>query len=137
MAKITVNAADTNAAIKCNDTAHHYRFVGLEITPNTGFVFITLELGGSNQVTSSEIPHHIIVDRCYIHGNASGGRHGIYLNADNGAVIESYISDFWETGNEAHGIFSYNCNGPLKIHNNYIDGAGENILIGGADPSHY
>src|SRR5262249_48393951 len=49
------------------------------------------------------------------------------------AVVDSYISDFHELGADSQGLLAYNTTGPLKIVNNYIEAAGENVLFGGAD----
>jgi hypothetical protein len=48
-------------------------------------------------------------------------------------VVDSYISDFHEVGADSQGLCAWNTTGPLKIVNNYIEGAGENVMFGGAD----
>src|SRR5919206_261134 len=50
------------------------------------------------------------------------------------AVVDSYISDFKEVGADSQAIGGWNGPGPLKIANNYLEAAGENIMFGGADP---
>src|SRR5580765_7053474 len=82
------------------------------------------------------LPHHVIVDRCFIHGDPRrGARRGVALNAAHGAVIDSYVADIKEAGADSQAIAGWNGPGPLKIANNYLEGAGENIMFGGADPS--
>jgi hypothetical protein len=51
------------------------------------------------------------------------------------SVIDSYISDCKEDGADSQALLAYSTVGPLKIVNNYLEGAGENVLFGGADPS--
>jgi hypothetical protein len=50
-------------------------------------------------------------------------------------VIDSYLSDCHELGSDSQAIAIWNGPGPFKIVNNYLEGAGENIIIGGNDPS--
>src|SRR5215510_4604644 len=115
--------------------AHHYRFVGIEFAPKAGsFVSSVLQLG-DRESSADAVPHHLIVDRCYVHGDPKiGSRRGIALNARNAAVVDSYISDFKEAGADSQAISGWNGPGPLKIANNYLEAAGENIMFGGADP---
>ena len=115
--------------------AHHYRFVGLEFAPKAGSFVSTLIQFGDTEASAAAVPHHLIVDRCYVHGDARiGSRRGIALNARDAAVIDSYVSDFKEVGADSQAISGWNGPGPLKIANNYLEAAGENIMFGGADP---
>src|SRR5436309_11934897 len=115
--------------------AHHYRFVGIEFAPKAGSFVGTLIQLGDREASADAVPHHLIVDRCYVHGDARiGGRRGIALNARDAAVIDSYVSDFKEVGADSQAIGGWNGPGPLKIANNYLEAAGENIMFGGADP---
>jgi cellulose synthase/poly-beta-1,6-N-acetylglucosamine synthase-like glycosyltransferase len=115
--------------------AHHYRFVGLEFAPKSGSFVSTLIQFGDTEASAAAVPHHLIVDRCYVHGDARiGSRRGIALNARDAAVIDSYVSDFKEVGADSQAISGWNGPGPLKIANNYLEAAGENIMFGGADP---
>jgi hypothetical protein len=116
--------------------AHDYRFVGLEIRPTTGAFLQNLVVLGSDETSIDQVPHHIVFDRCYIHGDARrGARRGIALNARHAAVVDSYLSDFKEAGADSQAIAGWNGPGPFKIANNYLEGAGENLMFGGSDPS--
>jgi Big-like domain-containing protein len=116
--------------------AHHYRFVGIEMRPTPGvYLYNVVELG-MGVTTVPALPHHLIFDRCYIHGDpVQGTRRGLALNTGEAAVIDSYLSDFKEVGADSQAIAVWNGAGPFKIVNNYLEGAGENVLFGGADPS--
>jgi hypothetical protein len=117
--------------------AHHYRLVGLDIapTPNT-FIHDLVELGSGRESSEADLPHHLIIDRCYIHGDPiKGSRRGIALNARESAVIDSYLADFKEVGADSQALAGWNGPGPFKIVNNYLEGAGENLMFGGADPT--
>ncbi|MBI4638149.1 MAG: hypothetical protein HY727_17575 [Candidatus Rokubacteria bacterium] len=116
--------------------AHHYRFVGIEIHPVAGALLRNLVELGSAETSVDRLPHHIVFDRCYLHGDPRRGtRRGIALNARDAAVIDSYLSDFKEVGNDSQAIAGWNGPGPFKIVNNYLEGAGENLMFGGADPA--
>jgi PKD repeat protein len=131
---ISPNAAP---AVATAAGAHHYRFVGIEVgvasgvTVNYGLVCF----GDYSQNSLSQVPHDLILDRCYVHGNATGDiSRGVALNCAKGAVIDSYIANIHGIGFDTQAIAGWNGPGPLKIVNNYLEGAGENVMFGGADP---
>ena len=124
-------------AIRTASGAHHYRFIGLEIgvSPGAKLIYNIVDFSGG-QTSLSQVPHDLIVDRCYIHGASSNNaRRGIALNSASTAVIDSHISDCHEVGADSQAICGWNGPGPFKIVNNYLEGAGENVMFGGADPS--
>ena len=116
--------------------AHHYRFIGIELAPSEGsYLYSLMWFGTNRERTVEELPHHIIVDRCYLHGDPKkGSRRGVALNGRHLAVIDSYLSDFKEVGGDSQAILGWGGAGPFKISNNYLEGAGENIMFGGGDP---
>lgn len=122
-------------------SAHHYRFVGLEITSapavTTSYGLMNLGDGSSAQNSLALVPHHFVVDRCFIHGhtNATIMKFGVRLDCSNAAIIDSYISDFHSIGFDAQAICGINGPGPFKIINNYLEASGENIMFGGAATS--
>ena len=104
----------------------HYRFLGLEITQPPGSKAPAL-LGlaaGSN---------HIVVDRCWIHGNPTDGtQRGLALNGSYMAVVDSSITDIHMVATDTQGIAAWTGSGPLKIVNNFIEGGSSSIGFGGA-----
>ena len=116
--------------------AHHYRFIGIEVAPyEETFMYSLIWFGTNRERTVDEQPHHMIVDRCYVHGDPQkGSRRGIALNGRHLAVVESYLSDFKGVGQDTQAIIGWGGAGPFKIANNYLEGAGENIMFGGGDP---
>ena len=116
--------------------AHHYRLVGLELAPAAGTYVNTIVMLGDREKTADSQPHHIVVERSYIHGDAKkGSRRGVALNSRHTAVIDSHLSDFKEVGVDSQAIAGWNGAGPFRIENNYLEGAGENVMFGGADPT--
>jgi len=135
LAKIFTNSV--SPAIATNSKAAHYWLMGLEIgvdpavTVNYGVITI-----GNKETQSSALPHHIVLDRCYVHGNASGQiTRGLQANGTNVAVINSYFENFHNTQTDAQAIAAWNTPGPLKIVNNFLEGSGENVMFGGANPT--
>jgi uncharacterized protein (TIGR03437 family) len=123
-------------AVTALDGAHHYRFIGIEfsVDPAISRAFNVILLG-ADQTSLAQMPHNLIFDRVYIHGHPDQNlRRGIALNSASSAVIDSYISDCHEIGADSQAIMGWNGPGPFKIVNNYLEGSGENILFGGADP---
>ena len=56
------------------------------------------------------------------------------MNSARTAVVDSYLSNLHEVGADSQAIAGWNGPGPFKIVNNYLEGAGENVMFGGADP---
>jgi hypothetical protein len=134
MARIV--AGPNGDAVSALPGAHHYRFIGIEFasSPST-FTYNLVTLGWA-ETSTTQVPHHIIIDRCYVHGDPTkGGRRGVSINGTDMAVIDSYVSDFKEVGADTQAVFGFNGPGPFKIVNNYLEAAGENVMFGGAAPS--
>jgi hypothetical protein len=128
--------ADSRSVIVAERGAHHFRFIGVEIAPSEGmFLYALVELGDEGR-DDAQTPHHIVFDRCYLHGDPRrGSRRGIAMNSRDTAVINSYLAEFKEVGADSQAIAGWNGPGPFKIANNYLEAAGENVMFGGADPS--
>ncbi len=133
--------SDTNEepVVRTDPGAHHYRFQGIEFSTTTPRVkiydVIRLGEGRQKQKTLDSVPHHIVIDRCYIHGfDTQDVQRGVALNSADTTISNSYISDIHVVGVEAQAIGGWNGPGPFRIINNYLEAAGENLMIGGADP---
>jgi predicted outer membrane repeat protein len=132
---------NTMPAISTAAGAHNFRFAGIEITTTwastsaTNYVLVALEAPGGN-TSLSQVPTDLVFDRCYIHGTPTGNvRRAILMNSARTAVVDSYLSDIHEVGADSQALASWNGPGPFKIVNNYLEGAGENIMFGGVDPA--
>ena len=89
----------------------------------------------SVQTSLSQVPGDLVIDHCYIHGDAvSGQKRGIALNSGRTEILDSHISDIKAVGVETQAIAGWNGPGPYTIRNNYLEGAGINFLLGGSDP---
>lgn len=135
MAKITAPAG--LPAIQTEPGAHHYRITGLEIAPISDMVdvYTLIALGSTEQTSLDEVPHDIILDRLFVHGFPDRYlKRGVELNSARTSVIDSHVSDCHVEGQDAQAIGGFNGPGPFKLENNYLEGSGENVMFGGADP---
>jgi hypothetical protein len=127
--------ASAEAVIVTAAGARGYRFVGIELRPTPGVFLYNLVLLGERETSLDELPRDIVFDRCYLHGDPqAGARRGIALNGAHMAVVDSYLADFKEVGADTQALAGWAGPGPYKIVNNYLEGAGENVMFGGADP---
>ena len=118
--------------------AHDYTVRFLEFLPNSGGLYDIIELGdgSSAQNTQTLVPHDLVIDACYIHGDPTyGQKRGIALNSASTTVSNSYIAEIKADGQDSQAIAGWNGPGPFTITNDYLEAAGENLLFGGADPS--
>ncbi|HTZ59687.1 MAG TPA: Ig domain-containing protein [Acidobacteriaceae bacterium] len=120
--------------------ANHYRFIGLEITrlPEIGS---TVDLVAMQDTTKGS-GDHIILDRCWIHGTAQDEtRRGVALGSMSYVgIVDSYFSDFHctsisgtctDASDIGGGAGNYS-QSVWKIDDNFLEAAGESILLGGS-----
>jgi hypothetical protein len=132
----TITAPAGRSAVKAANGAHHYRFIGIRFTPSgSAYNYGLLAFGGEER-RPELVPHHLEIDRSYIHPYEAGVvRRGIALNSADTVIKNSYIAGFGFKGEETQGICGWTGTRNVKIVNNYIEGGAENILFGGADPA--
>ncbi len=136
-AKMPKLVSSRHSVIVAERRAHHFRFIGIEIKPaEETFIRDLVVLGNNTGRSVEDLPHHIILDRCFVHGDPKrGARRGLAMNGRHLAVIDSYFSDFKEVGQDSQAVAGWGGSGPFKVVNNFLQGAGENLLFGGGDPS--
>ncbi len=118
--------------------AHHWRLELLEFLPtgNPSGDMIALGDGTAAQNDVAQVPHAIAIDRCFIHGDPTNGqKRAIALNSGETTITGSYVADIKVVGQDSQAIAGWNGPGPYRIENNYLEAAGENFLLGGADPA--
>lgn len=140
----TIRGTATEGALWFENAAHNVRIIGLEITTSytsrAATVYSLVNCGfnpyaGTYPTTAANLPDHIIFDRVYAHGNATGNlRRAFYFDPKYGAIIESCIKECHEVGADSQAIGCLNSTGPHLIRNNRLEAAGENIIYGGGDP---
>lgn len=129
---------NSSVALTTDERAHHFKFVGIEFAPaeDSTYLYNLIDLGKTEYKNLDQFPHHLIFDRCYVRSTGlKKARRGFGLNSGDTTISNSYISGFAGEGDETQGICGWNGPGPFKIINNYIEGGGQNIMFGGADPA--
>jgi hypothetical protein len=124
-----------NGPISIADGASFYRLLGLEITRPVGVKGSAILIGLSGTAD------HIILDRSWLHGQAQDEtRDGFSMaGGTNIAVIDSYLNDFHcisSSGSctDSHALSggtSDTQDGPYLIQNNFLEAAGEAVMMGG------
>lgn len=119
--------------------ANHYRLIGLEITRALGTGFV----GELITPARNEVADHIVLDRLWVHGTThEETARGFYVaGVTSAAVVDSFFSDFHcvaRTGScvdsqAISGGGGHHPAGPFKITNNFLEAAGENIILGGGE----
>jgi hypothetical protein len=119
--------------------SHHYRLLGLEISPRDASALlrdiVLLGDGSAAQNSLAMIPHHLILDRCYIHAFPTQETiRAVALNSAHTEIVNCYISEIHHKSNDSQAIWGWNGPGPFRIINNYLEASGENAGFGGSDP---
>ncbi len=117
-----------------------WRIMGVEMTVDESVrateSIVRLGDGSRAQNEVSRIPSNIVLDRVYVHGHPRLQlQRCVSLQSASSAVIDSYLSECHGKGFDSQAIVGWNGPGPYKIVNNYLEGAGENVMFGGADPA--
>ncbi|HEX6973418.1 MAG TPA: hypothetical protein VF147_03400 [Vicinamibacterales bacterium] len=132
-----IQSDNSAPALRLAPGAHHWRLQFLEF-PATLLGYndiLRVGEGSSAQSQLSQVPYEIDIDRVYVHGDPLyGQKRGIALNGRSVTIRNSYISDIKAVGFDTQAIGGWNGPGPFTIENNYLEGAGENFILGGSDP---
>lgn len=135
----TIVNTTVDAPLQTVAGAHHWRFIGAEITltsfqadaPGGVSQSGLVRWGTGAETLSSQLPHHLILDRCYVHGlTRKNDRRGVYVNAEDWGIIDSSLIMFQDAGQDAQAILvAMSKRG--KILNNEVQATGECIMWGG------
>jgi hypothetical protein len=136
LAKIEYTGKAGSGPVLLEPGANHYRLIGLEVTRAASRAVVH-NLIGPDRGTAD----HVILDRMWIHGTPQDETvRGVMLShLRYVAVVDSYLSDFHcvaITGGcvdsqAVAGGLGDDPMGPFKIVNNFLEAAGECILLGG------
>jgi hypothetical protein len=134
-----IRATTAGSAMRTASSAAYWTLQWLEFLPTSATSSANLVEfggGGTNQSSLTVVPHHLVMDRCYLHGDPGyGQRRGLSLNSADTQVINSYFADFKGVNQDTQAIMGWNGPGPFLIENNHLEAAGENIMFGGSDPN--
>jgi hypothetical protein len=134
LAKMEIPGAGVGPVV-LGPQASHYRFIGVEITRAANGASVSNLVSGTGQGSN------IIFDRVWVHGTAHDEtRRGFEVSGiSNFALVDSYVNDFHcnsqgGTCGDAQALLAGLGDTPasgLKIVNNFVEAAAENILLGG------
>ena len=133
-----LRSPNTSPALRTAAGAHHWQLQYLEFAANQNGYGDLIQIGdgSSTQNTIDKVPHDFVLTHLYVHGDPLvGQKRCVSLNAASVTIRDSHISDCKGVGNDTQAICGWNGPGPYVIENNYLEGAGENVMFGGADPA--
>lgn len=119
--------------VRTNQSASYWRLIGIEIG-STGFDRAQMRFHDETGNTLATVPHHMIIDRCYLHGENVQWR-GIEIHVAYGQIINCDIRGIMQSGRDAQAIWTAFGPGPLLIENCYLSGSTETFMSGGGDPA--
>lgn len=126
-----INAANNRYCFRANDNIDHYRFQGLNLTTASGVTaFAGLMLHALTESTATWA-HHMIVDRCLIHGDPTGKMaRGVQGAGPHHSIIDSRIYDIQFPNGENHGILWSAGPGPYLVQNSEVACDGICVFVG-------
>jgi hypothetical protein len=133
-----LRSATSTSALRTAAGAHHWRLQFLEFQANlNGYGdIIALGAGDATQTQLAQVPFALVLDRVYVHGDpVLGQKRGVALHSGETTIVNSYVADCKAIGQDSQAVSGFNGPGPYLIENNYLEGATENFLLGGADPT--
>ncbi len=139
MPKLITN--DDRPALYTEDAASGWRIVGIEITVESALGrvqqgLVLLGDGSRMQRTPQQLPHDLILDRVYVHGQPNVNlKRCVALNSARTAIVDSQLLECHGRGFDSQSILGWNGPGPYRIENNRLEAAGEVIMFGGVDPA--
>jgi hypothetical protein len=132
-----IKSPNASPAFRTAPGAAFWRLQFLELDANYKGQSDIVMLGDGSpaQNTLASVPHHLIVDRVYLHGDPlHGQKRGIGLNSAHTTIANSYMADIKAIGLDTQVIAGWNGPGPYRIENNHLEGGTEVVLFGGDDP---
>ncbi len=126
------------AAIETAQGASNWHLMGLSISLRAGAVdnYGIVRLGTGSETALTQFVSDIVLDRVMISGGETGNTSRcVAFNGNALAVVNSWLADCHAKGRDAQAIGGWTGLGPFLIENNHLEGSGQNIMFGGADPA--
>ncbi len=124
-------------ALVADDGAHGWRVTALrmQLADNTIDNYGIVTIGSGAETSMAQFPREIVLDRIVVNGSTTGNTSRcVSMNGLAIAVIDSWLSECHANGRDAQAIAAWTGTGPLLVENNHLEGSGQAILLGGADP---
>jgi PKD repeat protein len=128
--------ASNQPALRFSHPTCGWRLNRIEITTTyQSLQYWLFALGGDGLTSVSLMPTQIELSHMYVHGQpTSNVIRCLALNSTHTVIRDSWFSDCHAKGFDSQAIEGWAGQGPYLIENNYLEGAGENMMFGGADP---
>ncbi|MBP7568575.1 MAG: right-handed parallel beta-helix repeat-containing protein [Acidobacteria bacterium] len=94
----------------------------------------TINVGSNTIASIGALPHEVTLERVSAVAGPGGGHRAFGLHGVDIALVDCRATGFWEVGRDSQAIWINNGPGPYTIQRGYFEGAGENIMVGGALP---
>ena len=118
------DTAANGAVLTCaaNVPCNNYWFLGMELQCiPSGFSCIGVQIPSASTDTPAHLPNKIIFDHVYVHGRATNDTiHAFFFGGNNIAIVDSWVSDAHNVGQEAQAISGF-AGGPRLYQNNFLE----------------
>ena len=134
----TISTPNNEGAITVVGASSDWRVVGIRVllAPNAPDNYGIVRLGTGTETAASQFVRNIILDRVYVSAGTNGSTSRcVSFNGNALAVVNSWLADCHAQGRDTQGICGWTGAGPFLIENNHIEGAGQGVMFGGADPN--
>lgn len=137
-----IHSPTTSSSLRTDPEASGYWLINLHISANPTATsvntLVSLGSADTDQSTYGSVPRNLVIDRSILRGRPDLPlRRCVALHSAFTAVVNSLLLECHELGADSQAIASWNGPGPFLIENNTLEGAGQNIMFGGAHPQIY
>lgn len=130
-----IASPDTRPALRTDAGAHHYTLVGFSIAPNTApGSYSAVQLGTGEETTLAAVPHTFVVDGLTYRATTEAQVRAFAFHVRNGIFRNVKVYGLKGKGMDTQALYVNGPCDPCLFENNYLEGAGENVMFGGADP---
>lgn len=131
-----IEATGTSPAVTYDPGASDAYFRSIEIRSDSSLATLTYALVDfAAPGSQADFAERIFFDRTYVHGWPHRPLRRCFSIQTKALVIEnSWVDECHEKGTDSQAIWGASGPGPFRIVNNYLAGAGENVMFGGGDP---
>ena len=135
----TITNTSTGAPVTTTNTSNvpaTYNYFGcLEVT-SSAFQYALISISnGLFETLAGQLGDHLIFDRMYVHGLPSQAtvqmRRGFLVTGSNISIVNSYVSQIYDSNADSQAILGGFGPGPYLIQNNFLSAPTEVIMFGG------
>jgi hypothetical protein len=131
-----LSSSDANSTFTANANGSScWGFAGLDVTETTNNAQDVFGINDLDNQTQANLSHDFAWWGDYVHGQPTLNiKRGLALNGATESIVDSYLAEFHYVGIDSNAIVGWDGTGPIYVNNNFLEGATENFLLGGAQP---